>query len=408
MALTAQQRAELERIKRKYGYTSSQQAPTEQKPKKTLLQKASDISEKFLKTGADFTINTPARALLRPFVETTKAVQRLLPGGKTGRETVKTPFGDITPRILGEKQGVLQSGGEVLDLALTALPIQKVAGKIASPLFKRAEKLYQSVLKPSEKLAKAGVVKTGLEEGIVVSKKGLSKVQGIMDDIGEEIGRVIDTGIAEGKTITKKNLIPYLDEMKEYLGNSLGGKNLVKEVDNISKNILSGLSKDIPIKQAQVIKQNTQRILSKYYGQFAPVEKEVKKQLTRGIKESIAEVVPEIKKLNARDAKLFGLEDAMENALKRLGNREIITLNDAVSFGTGLLGGGTASSGVAASIAFRILKNPSFTSGRAILYNQLAKNAETAIKLGRWPVVSVIGGIMNKLNTDSSPKLLQQ
>jgi hypothetical protein len=398
MALTAQQRAELERIKKKYGYTSAQE--TIQQPKKTLLQKASDISEKFLKTGAELTINAPGRALLRPFVETTKAVQRLLPGGKTGRETVKTPFGDITPRILGEKQGILQSGGEVLETALSVLPVEKIAGKLVSPLVKRAEKLYQSVLKPTEKLAKSGVVQTGLKEGIVISKSGLNKARGLMEEIGENIGKVIDTGITEGKVIAKEKLIPYANELKDYFKNVLGGSELIKQVDNFTKKYIDDLPDLIPIKQAQEIKQATQSFVAKYYNREAPIKFEVQKQLARGLKEQIAEQIPEIAKLNARDMKLFGLEDALETALKRLGNKEIFNLSDIVSFGAGTVGGGAASTGVGATILYRLLKNPSFASSRAIFYNKLAKNAITAAKLGKWSVFGAIGLILSKLEED--------
>ena len=397
MAITEQQRLEIERLRKKYNIGSQVEQPEK---KKSFLQKASDISEKFLKTGADLFINAPGRALLRPAVELTRGVQSLIPGGKTGKEPMNTPFGSITPRLLGSSQGLAQSAGEVVELGLTALPVEKVAAKLLTPLAKRAKTLYQSVLKPTEKLLRNGVVETGLKEGIVISKSGLNKARGIMETIGDDIGRVIDTGIAEGKTILKKDIAPYANELKDYFKNVLGGSDLIKQVDSFTKKYIDDLPNVIPIKQAQEIKQATQQFVSKYYNRESPIKFEVQKQLARGLKEEIAKQVPEIANLNSRDMKLFALDDALEAALKRMGNKEIITLSDIVSFGGGAVTGGKASAGVAATILYRLLKNPSFTSSRAIFYDRLSKQAIEAAKLGKWTVFGAIGLLLSKLEED--------
>lgn len=382
-------------------YQSSIIKPPEQKEK--LLDRIGYVGENIRKTGKGLSfakelfIDPIGRALTRPFVEAKRGIEALVPGGKMGTELAKTPFGEITPRQFGTKAGLGQSAWETADLVLAGTPVEKLASKLISPLGKRARNIYQTVLKPSEKLEKSGVVKTGLEEGIIISKKGLGKVTGIMSDIGDDISKVIDSGVAKGKSINKQSLTPYLNEMKEYLSNVIGGKKMIGQVDNIAKEFLDELSDVIPIEKAQKIKRATQNFVSKYYNRQAPLPFETQKQLARGMKEEIAKAVPEISALNARDTKLFGLEEALTKALKRLGNRELFTLSDIASFGTGVVTGGGAKSGFGAAIIYKVLKNPAFGSARAILYNTLSKNAEKAAKIGKWTIYGAIGKVISDI-----------
>lgn len=333
------------------------------------------------------------------FGSTGKVVGGTLTAGLGG---VKTLYGQATknPALVQEglrlqnigtkAQTPLAIAGATLETVPGAgIAIEKAAAKVGSkfsaPLLARAERLYQSALKPSSKLLESGVVKTGLEEGIRVSKGGLQKTQNLIESIGDDIGRVIEAGVASGKAIPKKNLLPYLDELKNYLGNSLGGKEMVKEVDVIAKSILKDLPQNIPVETAQKIKVTTGQLIKKYYDKLAPIQFETKKQLTRGLKEEIAAAVPEIKALNARDSKLIGLEEALGKAVGRIGNRELIGLTDVMAVGAGLATGGGAGAAAAAVTARRLFDNPIIKSQRAIIYNHIAKNAAKLIQAGRIP-----------------------
>lgn len=61
----------------------------------------------------------------------------------------------------------------------------------------------------------------------------------------------------------------------------------------------------IPVQQAQDMKQGTYRELKNKYGQIGSAETEAQKALARGLKENIAEAVPEIAGLNAQESKLI-------------------------------------------------------------------------------------------------------
>jgi hypothetical protein len=131
-------------------------------------------SNSFLQTGADILVNPVARTLLRPAVELTKVVQSLIPGGKTGNETVKTPFGDITPRKLGSSQGLAQSGFDTLDTALSFLPVEKLFTGGVKLLSKGGTKL----LKTGGEIL-TGVEKSKIGQWIDLAKNNPEKVSSL-------------------------------------------------------------------------------------------------------------------------------------------------------------------------------------------------------------------------------------
>lgn len=370
-----------------------------------LFKKTGDFLQKnFLKPVTENFVSPLAREFERPMVSVVRGVQGLVPGGKTGNEPMETPFGQVKPY---SELSPSEAAKGVLELGSVA-PGKKVAEfgeKLASPLAARAEKLYMSYLKPSKSLLAKNpdVIKTALKEGVTVSPKGLNKVSGIIENIGSEIGDVIDQGVAAGKTVAKKDLLPYLDDMKEYFSNVIGGDKMVLEVEKLGKKALDGMPDLIPIDQAQKIKQTTQNFVKKYYAKETPVPFEVKKQLARGLKDKIAEAVPEISALNARDRKLIGLEEALTDAVTRLGKRDLINLGDITSFfGSAMLKPGSpAAAGVAGNAIYKILKSPTFGSTRAILYKKMADNAGKLLAAGKYPALKAVSSLMEALDNDS-------
>jgi hypothetical protein len=61
----------------------------------------------------------------------------------------------------------------------------------------------------------------------------------------------------------------------------------------------------LPIQAAQELKKGTYKTLSKKYGQLGSAEVEAQKGLARGLKDEIANAIPEISGLNAQEAKLI-------------------------------------------------------------------------------------------------------
>ena len=318
---------------------------------------------------------------------------------EAAQQTVKGKSGQVSPGKVALTAGL--GALEATPFGLGAKATMGIATKIGSNLVARATRLYQSALKPSSKLAKEGVVETALKEGIKVSKKGLSKITGLMEDIGEDIGKVIDAGAGAGKKVDTDLLINYAIEGEEYLSKVIGGGKLVKQWGDEVLGAISDLQKRfgkfIPVEEAQKIKQKSQGFLNRFYGREASLPKEVAKDLTRGLKTEIAEQVPEVAALNARDTKLFPLEEALENALKRLSNRELISLSDAVIFGGGVASGGPVGLSVGLTFFKRLLESPAFKSSRAIFYNKMAESGTKAFQNLRIPVALSVAKVLDLL-----------
>ena len=272
--------------------------------------------------------------------------------------------------------------------------ISGVTKPFASPISKllasRAEKLYTRVLKPTAaELKKApDVVKTGLNEGIRITEGGRQKVVNLIDDITDDIDKIIIDGAGKGKTVDADRLLSFSDEMVDYFKHVADDTDLAKKftdnVVNSVKNLKNKFGKNIPIEDAQKIKRATQTEVRNAYQKLSSVSIEAKKSLAHGMKELIADAVPEVSKLNARDSKLLKLNAVLERSLGRLGNKEFLGLSDYV-----VLFGGLAKDGVGSSIQLTILKkiltNPGFRSSRAIIYNDLSKNIQRAISVGQIP-----------------------
>lgn len=337
--------------------------------------------------SAKLELNPETRGKITPTGPLTKKAQELVKNPKETAKTVAMVGLEGTTAGFGEKVAA------------------KLGAKLTQPLVKRASKLYQSALKPVSSVLKKSpdIIETGLNEGIRVSRGGLKKTLNIIEDIGEDIGRVIDSGIAEGKAIQKKDLLPYLDEMKDYFKNVASDTDLVKEIDDLAKSTINRLDSTIPVEKAQEIKVATQNYLRKFYNREAPLKFEVQKQVARGLKEEIAKQVPEIAKLNARDRKLIGLEEALEHAVKRIDNRNIIGLGDMIVASGGLASGGGVGAAVSLGIFRKIIENPAFKSQVAIIQNQLAKNMDKAVKAGRVPVALTIKKILDFIDSNGRP-----
>jgi hypothetical protein len=149
-----------------------QSAITGGKPKesKGFFNKFADASGSALKFGAENFVNPVARGLMRPVVGLTKGVQSLVPGGKTGFEDVKTPFG-----TMNAFPTTSESVWETIDVGTSLIPFDEFA-RALKPVFEPVKEMASKVksgfksLKPSEEmiektLSNVGETMTGVERG---------------------------------------------------------------------------------------------------------------------------------------------------------------------------------------------------------------------------------------------------
>lgn len=276
-------------------------------------------------------------------------------------------------------------GGEVLGLA-------------ARPVAGLARGLYQSALKPTAKLAEQGVVQTGLKEGITVGQKGLTKTTSIIGSLNDDIARAIKDAGKAGATVNADDVVTRLQSVKDFYGNTVLGKSLVKEIDEVGKAFTQQHGKELTVEAAQTLKKNTNVLLRKMYGQISTATGEATKGVVRGLKEEIVKQVPEVAKLNARESTLIPLEKALTNAVRREANKNPIGLLSTLG-GVGGFAAGGALPGIATALGVKVVNDPRVVSKIAIILSKSgAVTGSKAAKGAASALLNVIGRGLTKLN----------
>lgn len=315
----------------------------------------------------------------------------------------------LQPKTQTEKVGgYVETAAEVL----APLPGGKVVA--GESLINRARKLYQSALKPSTTLSepeRLRVLKTGLEEGIVLTKGGIEKTASLIDDLEVQLGKGIDkaAGIVRdesGKVISRTGEVakiplsfikPYIDDVKRFFENTADVKfsqQSVQKLDRMYEDLVKKYGDNINVDVAQEVKTNTYRLLKNHYDKLSAPAIEGSKQIARGMKEGIVKVAPVVENINKRLGDLYNFEHQLERARGRVGNLNVISLGSKVL----ATAGGKVGAGLA--IANEIFGNAMVKSWGAIKMNRvgefLATKSEKELKA--WKDVAKVMGPVNLNN----------
>lgn len=187
-----------------------------------------------------------------------------------------------------------------------------------------AKALMQSAIKPSGadlltgKAARA--VSTLLDEGIQPTVSGMNQLRGM----GEaQNAKVADLLSRTGGTIPKEAAANRIqDVVSRVEAVHPTPQDVLPTVEKVYTNFMQNglIPKDIPVEQAQAVKQDIYRMMK--YGELkADLPKEAAfKALGRGLKEELEQSVPGVKTLNARASELW-------NALNVSERRALLDLN---------------------------------------------------------------------------------
>lgn len=258
---------------------------------------------------------------------------------------------------LGASPAVAAGTGTVANAAVQALP-SIVAGKLATsaaPLLDAgAKRLMQSALKPTIADLRTGraanAIQTMLDQGVNVTPGGVMKLKSKIADLNNEISSAIANSTATvDKAQVASELQGTLDKFRKQVNPDADVKTILNAWDEFmnhpllpklvpeqtvaspilnesgkafTSTIPASGSNAIPVQLAQEIKQRTGGILGKKnaYGQMGTADVEAQKTLVRGLKEGIANAVPEISDLNAAESKML-------DALKVNERRVLISAN---------------------------------------------------------------------------------
>jgi hypothetical protein len=199
-----------------------------------------------------------------------------------------------------------------------------------SKLDDAAHYLMTSALKPTIAQHRSGdaakAVQTLLDEGINPTNGGVEKLKNLVDNIDYQIKDKISNSTA---TIDKQKVIDALRTTKQDFTNQvdpIADLNTIQDVGDRFNMHPAISGNDIPVQQAQDFKTGTYGILKKKYGQVGTADTEAQKALARGLKEQIANAVPDIADLNARQSNLLGSLDVTERRAFMDGNKNPLGL----------------------------------------------------------------------------------
>lgn len=307
-----------------------------------------------------------------------------------GGASIAKAYGASTPAAA--VTGVLGAAGPPIGAAVdVALPS-------AATMRQTAQRLYQTALKPSTTLSPAEsetLVQTGLDHGIPVSKTGLVKLSGLIDDVNQKIADVIagrpNVPIDPNAVALRANQIQptfasqvnasqdlaALEASKSQFLAEQGARPAVPPsatglVDEYGNPIMSGGTPAQPAPPmtaaaAQTMKQGTYRQLSgKAYGELQSASVEAQKALARGLKEELATQFPELSNLNATDSKLLDLQPVLEKAVARIGNHQVMGIGTPLAAAGVKAATGSGKIAAIAGIGKMVFDDPAVKSRLAI------------------------------------------
>jgi len=239
------------------------------------------------------------------------------------------PLAGVDPRNRAILQGVMDGG-----LMSIGLPAIDGVRRLISGVGRR---MYQGALKPTKAVVdktpggERALAETGIREGINVSRGGLQKTNNLISALDAQVSQAIQ---GSGATVPRDAVMRRLADPVRVFRDQVNPLSDLRRIADVGRGFRRTAPQQIPVEQAHALKRGTYRAQGKKYGQQAGAEVEAEKALARGLKEEIAQAVPEVAPLNARESALLQLRKALDDATRRTGNRDAIGLTDIIAAGT--------------------------------------------------------------------------
>lgn len=172
-----------------------------------------------------------------------------------------------------------------------------------------ARRLMQSAIKPTIKQLRTGdaatAVDTLLKYGISPNQAGVSKLRDLIDGLDSQVSDKIANSNA---VIDKNSVLSRLNDVRQQFGSQVSPTADLNAIQGVADDFMAHPNfpgSAIPVQDAQAMKQGTYQVLAKKYGQLGSADTEAQKGLARGLKEEIANAVPDVASLNAEQSKLI-------------------------------------------------------------------------------------------------------
>ncbi len=237
---------------------------------------------------------------------------------------VADPSGPYNPIGAGVSEALMQAPAL---LGGGAAKAAGVAGQGAAPVV-GARWWMQSAMKPTKAELMSGqadrAISTMLEDGTNVSRGGVNAIRDRVDTLNTQIADIIQNSPATiDKAAVGSRLQGVFDRFAKQVNPAKDRASIQKALDDFN----AEWPAQIPIQEAQAVKQGTYRTLNgKYMGELDTASTEAQKGLARGLKEEIANAAPEVRPLNAEESRLLNTLPMVERRVLMDANKNPIGL----------------------------------------------------------------------------------
>lgn len=229
------------------------------------------------------------------------------------------------------EKGAVEAGGRVTDLtgsplagtAVRMIPdiaetsIGGITGAAPKAMKALGENLMVKALGPLQKDLQSGkalrAAKTMLEEDVNVTKGGIDTLKAKGEALNQ---KVTDLIASRTGTMVDKNAVAsrIQDVITRVEKSQATPQDATAAAERVYDQFLANgiVPKNIPVKQAQELKQGIYKMLKDKYGELGSETVESQKSIARGLKEEMEKVIPEIAQPNSEAAKLWNAVNVAE------------------------------------------------------------------------------------------------
>lgn len=238
---------------------------------------------------------------------------RLLGGATTGGASA----GLVNPDEA--KTGALIGGG---------IPL---AGYVPEGLKSGARDLMWRALKPIQKVQRTGeadkAIETLLKYGINPTSGGVDKMRGMIYGLNDDIAsRIANSDVK----LNQQEIANSIDDVNNTFLHQANPLPDLAKIEDVKQGFLNHpliQNNEIPVQLAQALKQGTYKVLKGKFGESGSATTEAEKALARGLKEHIANNVPEVGGLNALESELINAKNISERRAMMANNNNIIGIS---------------------------------------------------------------------------------
>lgn len=295
-------------------------------------------------------------------------------------------------------QGIVGAGISLLSAPVAAL-IDKIPETAWSSILKRTPAVVVKDPDLEEEAAKTGLM-------------GVSR-QSILDKAGAEITNIeqaIDAIVKDAKgDIPISKIKSYVQPLIDAYNRIPGEESSVKAIQGVLDSLDEKQGETISVQDAQQLKKDIYQHIAKSYGkglmEISP-DTEAQKQIARGLKTELENLIPEIHDLNQQHAVYNGIQEALDRTIARGTGKGIagtgVGLYDLLTAGIGEVAGGPWVA-LGASAGKKALESPAVLSGISAAINYFNDLSPTARMMFYNGLKGVISQGIKGLSSSATP-----